>query len=134
MAHFEWTSDLETGRPDIDEQHRSLFALANALQDSIELEDTDEEVVASCVWRLTDYVVQHFADEQDLMASCNYPDLSVHIALHERLTGETLRFTARYMNEEPLAAAELGPLLTRWLREHIQEADKRFVAYLISRE
>jgi len=46
MTHFEFTSDLETGNVAIDDQHRSLFALSNALQDSVESGSTDDDVVA----------------------------------------------------------------------------------------
>jgi len=133
VEHFEWTADLETGNDEIDGQHRSLFALASELQNAIASENTEEDAVADCVWRLTDYVVQHFADEEELMEAAGYPELPVHRSLHQQLTGETMRLTARFMNDEPLTAAELGPLVTRWLRVHIGHADKRFVAYLATR-
>lgn len=133
MAHYEWTPDLETGNEAIDSQHRSLFALANELQDAIDREGPACDVVVDFVWQLADYVVQHFADEQDLMAEADYPELPVHRSLHDQLTGETMRITARMMNDEPVSATELAPLVTRWLREHIGAADKRFAAYLAER-
>lgn len=133
MEHFEWTVDLETGNDAIDSQHRSLFALANELQRAVEADKPDPETVTDCVWRLADYVVQHFADEQELMAEAHYPELPVHTSMHEQLTGETMRITARMMNEDLLSAAELAPLVARWLREHIGVADKRFVTYLADR-
>lgn len=131
--HFEWTADLETGNEAIDSQHRSLFALANELQDAIEAETPDADAVTDCVWRLADYVMQHFADEQELMEGAGYPELPVHRSMHDQLTGETMRITARMMNDEPLSAAELAPLITRWLRDHIGAADRRFAAYLAER-
>ncbi len=133
MEHFEWTTDLDTGNDEIDGQHRSLFSLANALQDAVGSEDAEADAVADCVWRLTDYVVQHFADEEEMMEAAGYPELSVHRSLHQQLTGETLRLAARFMNDEPLTAAELGPYVAHWLREHIGHADKRFVAYLVTK-
>lgn len=131
--HFEWTADLETGNESIDSQHRSLFALANELEDAIEAGGPDTDAVTDCVWRLTDYVMQHFADEQELMQAAGYPELPVHLSMHDQLTGETMRITARMMNDEPLSAAELAPLVTRWLRDHIGSADKRFAAFLTER-
>lgn len=128
--HFEWTADLETGNESIDSQHRSLFALANELEDAIEAGGPDTDAVTDCVWRLTDYVMQHFADEQELMQAAGYPELPVHLSMHDQLTGETMRITARMMNDEPLSAAELAPLVTRWLRDHIGAADKRFAAFV----
>lgn len=133
MPHFEWTRDLETGNPVIDDQHRSLFALANELHDTIATHEADDETVADAVWRLTDYVTQHFADEQDMMERAAYPALPVHAGLHDYLTGETMRMTARYMNGEGPVPEELARLVTSWLREHIGEADKAFVAFLSSR-
>jgi hemerythrin len=133
VAHFEWTPDLETGHAAIDDQHRTLFALANSLQDAIEAEVADAETVADAVWRLTDYVVQHFGDEQELMAEAGYPTLPVHISLHEQLTAETMRMTARLMNGEDVIPDELAPFVARWLRDHIGSADRAFVSWLADR-
>lgn len=74
--------------------------------------------------------MQHFADEQEMMAEAGYPALSVHVSLHEQLTAETMRITARFMNEEAVVAEDLAPLVTRWLTEHIAAADRAFVAFL----
>lgn len=130
MTHFEWTSDLETGNSEIDEQHKSLFALANELQTATETHAADRETVEDCVWQLTDYVTQHFADEQELMERAGYPALPVHIGLHDYLTGETMRMTARFMNGETLVPDDIAPFITTWLRRHIGEADRAFVEYL----
>jgi hemerythrin len=133
MAHFEWIPALETGNQMIDEQHRSLFALANALQDAIESQTADEETVADCVWRLADYVLQHFADEEDMMVEAGYAGAAVHRSLHQHLTAETMRIVARYMNGEDVAPATLAPFIARWLTDHIESADARFVEYLNTR-
>ena len=73
MAHFDWDPALETGHEDIDDQHRQLFALANALQEAMERNDADPDVVEDAVYSLTEYVVQHFADEEALMDACATP-------------------------------------------------------------
>jgi hemerythrin-like metal-binding protein len=133
MAYFEWDPALETGNEMIDDQHRSLFALASALQEAIESETADEETAADCVWQLTDYVVEHFADEEQLMTEVGYPGIGPHRSLHQHLTGETMRITARFMNGEDVAPADLAPFLTRWLTDHIKNTDMSFVRYLNER-
>lgn len=50
--------------------------------------------------------------------------------MHDTLTGETMRLTARVMRGEIVAAAKIAKLITTWMREHIHTADKQFVAYL----
>jgi hemerythrin len=129
MAHFDWDPALETGHEDIDSQHRQLFALANALQEALARDDADPDVVEDAVYSLTEYVVQHFADEEALMDACAYPHENRHKALHRDLTAETMRLTARFMNREDVTPEELALFLVRWLRGHIREEDMRFVEY-----
>jgi len=131
MAHFTWTSELETGHGLIDDQHRQLFALANALQDAVESDATDGEAVADCVWALTDYVVEHFADEEELMRDAGYPSLTSHHGMHDYLTGEVLRLAARFMSGEDIAPSTLAPFLAEWLSSHIATSDREFVGFLV---
>jgi hemerythrin-like metal-binding protein len=133
MAHFEWDPALETGHADVDEQHRSLFALANALQDSLITHENDAEVVTDAVYRLTDYVVQHFADEEALMERNAYPATNSHRGLHGQLTAETMRLAARYFNEDDVLPETLAPFLTSWLTEHIRKEDMLMVRFVKSR-
>jgi len=130
MSTFEWTPDLETGNETIDSQHRTLFKYANDLVDALGDAESVEDSTTEFVWQLTDYVMQHFADEQDLMESVHYPEAGMHIQMHNTLTGETMKMTARVMRGEMVAASELARLVTRWMRGHILDADKAFVRYL----
>lgn len=130
MTHFTWTSDLEIGHEVIDAQHQSLFALANELQDAVEDPGAESDAVADCVWALTDYVVQHFADEEELMTEAGYPALTSHHGMHDFLTGEVLRLAARYMSGEDVTPASLAPFLADWLTGHISTSDREFVAFL----
>jgi len=134
VEHFEWSADLETGREDIDDQHRHLFVLANRLQDAATAEVPDAEAVSDTIYDLTDYVVQHFNDEQELMADEGYPSVSAHRALHEHLTGEVMRFAAEYFNGEEVAAGRIAPFLAEWLKTHIRSEDLQFIRYLHEKE
>jgi hemerythrin len=130
MSYFEWDPSLETGHTDIDVQHRSLFALANGLQEAVAAHGDESEVVTDAVYRLTDYVVQHFHDEEALMKQTAYPGASAHRALHEHLTSETLRLAVRFMDDESLLPGELAPFLTAWLTEHIRKEDMLLVEHV----
>ncbi len=129
MSRFDWDPDLETGIAQIDDQHRSLFALANHLYETVEGKEERDEMVEDAVYRLADYVVEHFSDEEAMMARCEYPELQVHHWLHEHLTAETLRLVARYMNQEDVLPETLAPFIADWLRTHIRAEDMRFVEY-----
>lgn len=128
--HFEWDSALETGFSAIDEQHQALFDLANRLQVVVETEYNDPNAVKDAVYGLVDYVVEHFHDEEALMAAYSYPALGPHRALHEELSGKTLTFIAREVNEENIEPSELAPLICAWLTGHIPTHDKAFVQHM----
>ena len=133
MRHFAWDPALETGCVDIDDQHRGLFDLANALESAIDARaggHADEEAVANAVYGLVDYVVEHFEDEQHLMDRYRYPGRGPHRALHEQLSAETLGILARYTNGEELAPSELAPLVCGWLTGHVAQHDRSVVAFV----
>ncbi len=132
--HYEWTKDLETGNANIDAQHKSLFALANELESALSDDDFDVDTVENAIYGLTDYVVEHFGDEEALMAGAHYPGLSAHHLLHEHLTQTTMGFASRYFNGERVAASRIAPFVADWLQEHIRGEDKRVVAFLKAHE
>jgi hemerythrin len=134
MAAFDWDPALETGEERIDDQHRSLFALANALDRAVSDGDTDPEITTDAVYRLTDYVVQHFADEEELMEAAGYPACGVHRSLHQHLTAETLGLAARFMSGGDVSPEMIAAFVADWLRVHIREEDMAFVRFAAERE
>lgn len=129
MTHYDWDPALETGVEMIDDQHRQLFALANALQTAVDDETSDDDTVADALYGLTDYVTEHFGDEERLMEDLGYPGLGPHRSLHDHLTGDVMRNMATYFNGEAIAAAQIAPLFAEWLRTHIAKEDMAFVTW-----
>ncbi|MDA3936252.1 MAG: bacteriohemerythrin [Actinomycetota bacterium] len=134
MSHIEWDPALATGHQEIDAQHASLFALANALDDAISAGVSDANAVADAIYGLTDYVVEHFADEEALMRQVGFPGASAHHSLHQHLTAETMRLATRYFNGEDLVASQITPFVVDWLRTHIQTEDMGLVGYIHEHE
>lgn len=139
MGNFVWDSSLETGHPDIDEQHRSLFELAEKLDQAIttcalESCTENEDAVADGVYGLSDYCTQHFVDEESLMARVGFPGAGPHKAQHDFLTGEVMKRLNRFIGGEDLMPDTLAPLVTEWLTAHIGKEDRRLVEFIRSRE
>jgi len=139
MQIFEWDPALETGNQTIDDQHRTLFGLANELARAIQscdleaegpLCDEDENTLANAIYGLTDYCVEHFEDEEALMAQWSYPGLSAHRGLHEQLSGETLKRAAQYFNDDGIVPESLAPFFTEWLTNHIRREDTQFATFV----
>lgn len=119
----EWSSKIEVGLPMIDEQHRQLFDLAATFRG-----DGDQIRVLKSLAMLTEYVKVHFREEEELMASCDYPGLAAHRRLHgefRRMLFELLE-NAKQMTLDEIAD-EVKYLINGWFYNHILVTDFDYV-------
>ena len=124
-----WSSSYETGHPDVDRQHKQLFAMVNDLHEAM-AHGRGREALAPVLESLVAYTLEHFATEEALMVSTGYPDLERHRGRHAELTAQVnellVRFTAGYLT----LPSTLCRFLTEWLRHHIREEDMAFITWL----
>jgi hemerythrin len=126
-----WDRSLETGDPEIDEQHRELFARIDSL-----LAATHDRRARAEVGRLLtylgDYVVSHFEAEERIMAESGYPELAPHRAEHQRFVAEYARLFQDYRADGPgpTFVIKFGNRVTSWLCEHICRTDRQLADYL----
>ncbi len=126
-----WDKNLETGDPEIDGQHKELFFRIDKLL-AASRERRSREEVAQTLTFLGDYVVEHFAAEERLMVTSDYPDLDPHRAEHARFVQEFGILYREFKAEGPstLFIIRVGNRVTGWLREHIYRTDRSLVAFL----
>jgi hemerythrin len=129
-----WDPNLETGVPEIDGQHRELFARIDRLL-AASRERRSREEVGQTLTFLGDYVVHHFAAEERIMAQAEYPDVDAHRAEHAHFVQEFGILYREFKSEGPstLFIIRVGNRVTAWLREHIYRTDKRLAEYLKAR-
>ncbi|HNB67918.1 hemerythrin domain-containing protein, partial [Accumulibacter sp.] len=77
FALAEWSTKIEVGLPQIDQQHRQLFELAATFRGN-----GDQIRILKSLVMLTEYVKVHFREEEELMAACRYPGIEAHRRLH----------------------------------------------------
>jgi hemerythrin-like metal-binding protein len=82
MDKLDWNADYATGIPEIDRQHRYLFALGARLARSAESVD-DVQEIAYIVRELIQYANEHFVFEEQVMEKAGYEHLAYHKAMHE---------------------------------------------------
>jgi len=123
VVNVGWRPEYELGIEAIDAQHRRLFASVDDLLAAIGAGEAD--AVGPMLTFLRRYVLEHFADEQALMAAAGYPLADVHAAEHARFAADLFDAQARYSREpkNPWLAAKLGVGLADWLREHVLRSD-----------
>lgn len=124
MAYMEWTRDLESGLPVIDEQHKRIVEFINELHDASQTGNIDE--TNHVMEGLLNYTVTHFEFEEDLQEKAGYPFLKAHQRIHEIFMKKVAEIRARSNKGEDVAQ-ELLRLLKGWLASHIKGEDRDYV-------
>jgi hemerythrin-like metal-binding protein len=122
-----WSERLSLGIPEVDEQHRELVRLLNAVH-AVAQRGGTPQAVAVPLAGLLDYTKRHFADEEALMARHHYAGLDDHRKLHQSLVAGAVELHGACMNGETDAPTAALDFLKRWLVDHILGKDRGYVA------
>ncbi len=135
MHIIKWSSDFALGIDEIDEQHKALVGMINALDAS-----THEQYSSENMRRLLDdlnaYVKDHFGFEERLMAGggCS-PDLVTrHCGEHAYFRSVLRDLTADFDNGRTSITVTLIEYLVHWLLHHIVVVDRAMAHQLNAAE
>jgi hemerythrin len=126
---YQWDTSLETGHEEIDNQHKELFAALDALTGAA---GKSREEVFKTMDFLAAYTVKHFADEEKLQISVDYPDYLIHKRYHDEFRVTVGEMNERIRREGPSEEliGELTAAFGNWLLNHIKGDDFRMAAYV----
>ncbi|HEX9402624.1 MAG TPA: hemerythrin family protein [Anaeromyxobacter sp.] len=129
----QWDPTLALGHAEIDGQHKELFRRFGALVTAMEGGQPDE--IRTLFEFLGEYVVKHFAAEEQVMAKTAYPGANVHAAAHARFIREYRELRALF---DAVGAPSGVVVKTRtwidgWLRSHIIGVDQALARHLRDR-
>jgi hemerythrin len=123
-----WTQALSVHHPEMDAQHRQLFALAEALTRA-DAEGPDH--VRRLIQQLIDYTYSHFAAEEEMLSRAGYPALAGHKQVHGRIFTAVDDIVTRHADlDYRLLAHELAVFVAEWLVRHIQQEDMAYGRFL----
>ncbi len=130
MTAIEWTPALAIGHADIDAQHQELFRRADRLLEAMLAGDRSN--IESLFDFLGSYVVDHFAAEEQLITSSQFPGYTVHKAAHERFVRDyqSLRKLHQDSGASAAVAIKARTWLGEWLKNHIGQTDQLFAKHL----
>ena len=89
-----WDPTLVMGVPELDRQHKEIFARLDSLLEAIRGGSSREEVGRTLDF-LRDYVLTHFKAEEELMREIAFPGLPTHRAEHDRFVRDHIQRTDR---------------------------------------
>jgi len=127
------TKDLEVGVLEIDEQHMELINRLNALLSMGHDADSREETQKTLVL-LEEYIVKHFADEEELQRKSNYPEYESHKKMHQLYIDEFLKLKKEFAESGHSLkfTMDLNNSLINWIVKHIKSADVELGKFLKS--
>jgi hemerythrin len=122
---LEWTSDYETGVPELDAQHKVLFDNINRLEKLLEKPEIVPAEAASLLEFLEQYAAQHFVGEETCMARFHCPAHARNKKEHEMFL-----HILKIARGEFESAAKPRSVLERlhenmawWINDHILKID-----------
>jgi hemerythrin-like metal-binding protein len=133
VAYFEWTSGIELGHTEIDEQHKRLLLLGEDLVEPL-TNSAARKPSATRLQALIDFAQEHFAFEEGLMRSTGYPGAGEHAGCHTMLLVDLRNYCFRV--ERGLHTDPFGVIsfLWHWIVLHIGSEDRDLVIWLKSHE
>jgi len=130
-VHLRWKAAFASGNPVIDQEHESLFRLANALLDQAALRRQQPTLFESAFEALLMHVAAHFAHEEAILLAHGFANLADHAQQHQALLARAhaLHLAAVAADAEDASEGELVKfLVTELVAGHMLHADRDFFA------
>jgi len=129
---IQWSDELSVAIDSIDQQHKTLVAMINKLNDAFEAEQTDQ-VLGGIFEQLSDYTIKHFAYEETLFAQYDYPQTQEHQNEHRVLVQQVKELQKKMQNGDFMVSVELMVFFKEWLLHHILQTDKAYAQFFLGK-
>lgn len=127
MNQIEWISEYSVNNVLMDDHHKHLFEIINNLYEGIKIGERDR-TLSSVLIDLLEYSRLHFSEEEQLMRSIKYPEISDHIEAHIKYLEKVKEIRDKYeaSGKEILVLMEIQDFLRNWWIDHINNLDKKY--------
>ena len=128
MAIFQWDASYSVKVAEIDEQHKKIVGMINALDDAMR-QGKGKEVMSNIITELIRYTATHFATEEKYFAQLNYPDTEAHKKEHSDFVKKVTDFKQGFQTGKLGLTIQVMNFLTDWLKTHIKGTDQKYSAF-----
>ena len=130
--YVKWDAKFVIGIVPIDEQHKKLVELCNALYEKVwtaRKDNTEEWKVQTAVTlkECVNYVTTHFSNEEKIMKVVGYERFSEHKNRHDEFTKKVLETAKGFSSMDFSDAIKFCKFLYEWILSHIAHEDKLYV-------
>jgi len=132
MNLIDWSDEFSVGIASIDEQHKKLVNMINALHAAL-MRGEAATVLAKIFAGLLVYTDKHFKYEESLLEEHSWPGGFEHRTMHENLLSQVLELKTKFDAGNTMAGIQVMKFLKDWLTNHILKCDKSYSEYLRSK-
>ena len=121
-----WNKTLQTGVPELDEDHEELISLTNHIM-NVNSSTKEKELLIN---KLIECIRRHFRREEAIMEAIGYPDIENHTRRHREISAKITHLTEQWQRDnDPKVLSGLQKYLRELLLEDLLKGDAGLVAY-----
>ena len=132
MRVVSWNDEMSVGVEIIDSQHKKLLEVINDLHEALGL-GRGGDVTDALFQELSEYITEHFGNEEQLMREHLYPELENHRRAHEGFTARVVKLKDEAKAQPGKVSQEALSFLWEWLIQHDVLIDKKLGSFLNER-
>jgi len=112
-----WNDEFSIGIKSIDEQHKKLVSIIKTLYDAL-ADGKASDVMDTIFNDLFDYSEQHFAYEEELFKSYDYPDAEDHKKEHAELKRQLIKLKNKLYSNDNFIVGDKNWKINETLNEN----------------
>ncbi len=129
MGYLKWKNKYSVNVAEIDEQHKKLFDLVNAMYDAMHA-GKGSDVIGTVVDEFVNFTDYHFKAEERLLLQHGYPDFDSHKEMHDTLVRKAQSLKEAFDSGHSPTTIEVMLLMANWLNFHILDEDQKYKPYI----
>lgn len=116
----------------IDDQHKEMIDLVNALYENLEIKNL--KIEKDLLGKLVDHLRLHFDTEEKFMLDTKFPGYISHKLEHDRFYGKIADYFDKLQKgKKSVVDKELLRSIKNWFYNHLDFKDKRCAAFFIEK-
>lgn len=128
-----WTENLRVGVEDLDEDHKRLIAMVNALHGAIQA-GYGSKMLKRVLDDLERYAWDHCTREEVSFLETDYPDAAAHSAEHDELRQMIAKMKQRRdLGTDRDLSVDVMNLIYIWITNHIYSRDRKYAEFVRAR-
>jgi len=126
---LQWQNKFNLGIDEADRQHKKMLSMMNGVH-VMSVNHCSNKAIAKALDALITYTEVHFAWEEELFTSYDYPQSELHHNTHVKLVQDLRQHQANIATSNNTQIRNELVALNEWLLNHIEHSDKDYVAHI----